>query len=559
MSETRRKAIGVVPSGATEEHGRLFGALEDAFPVTFEGRDPQHLHGLSGLLVLAAAPAPETGAAPSPETGAALWPETLSPLLEAGLPTLVAFTAPAAGRTAPSTAAAIELSRSQLLAGPLRGRALLEGDPPACELADAVPEAGRMLARVDGRPVWWHADRGGVPIWFSAYAPEELAEGETLREGLRSGRFMGMTALLHLIWHACEQDGTEHGLRACFVVDDPNLHACSYGYLHYRELAAHATAHGYHIAFAMVPLDGWWTSGRAASLFQDSSSALSLLMHGNDHVSRELGCEQEAKMEHALAQALKRVATFERRAGVAVARVMAPPHEICSQAALAAMFRLGFDGACIGRPYPWKDRPHTWTFSPLIKWRSADMVGGGFPIFPRHPIEHSWDELVFAALLGQPLTLFAHHWDFSGGLDVLARAADHINSLGSVQWGSMASIATQSFRTRRDGETLVVELCSRRVRIEAPADVAALRVRAPSLFDRFEPSIEYRGRRARMTPTAGGWVSEPLPVGRDAVELRLLPEQPLDPATMSGLALKPWPVLRRALVEGRDRLRPLLD
>ena len=125
---------------------------------------------------------------------------------------------------------------------------------------------------------------------FSAYALEELASGQTLRDHLREGRFMGLVPLLHFLEEVCgEAAWTRPPLRACFVIDDPNLHWTSYGFIDYAELASHAARHGYHVALAMVPLDGALVSRRAAQLFKSSAGRLSLLVHGNDHVARELG------------------------------------------------------------------------------------------------------------------------------------------------------------------------------------------------------------------------------------------------------------------------------
>jgi len=539
-----RKSIGVLPRGAMHERPRLFRALEEAFAVSFQACDLDATGDVDGLLAFS----------DEPPTG-----ELERVVRAIGLPTLIACSDCQPGRGGPQRQAGVQvqLSSADELVRPLRGRTLPEVDAPACELAPAG--GGQALARVEGQPVWWRAGAGDPPLWSCAYAPRELAPDEALRDRLCSGRFLAMAALVHLLRHVSGQDATEPELRACFVVDDPNLHGCSYGYLRYRELAAHASAHGYHVAFAMVPLDGWWTSRRAAALFNANPAALSLLMHGNDHISRELGCPQERQMEVALAEALKRIAAFERRARVPVARVMAPPHETCSQAALTAMLRLGFDAACIGRPYPWKDRPHTWTFSPLIKWRSADMVGGGFPILPRHAIERPWDELLFGALLGQPLVLFGHHWDFADGLDVLARAAEHINSLGTVRWGSLDQIASESFSARRAGRRLIVELRSRKATIVVPQEIERVQLLVPSLFSGQRPSVLYGGAvRAQLSPTLGGWASEPLPATPGPLKLRLEPEHPLAWQSMRRPVPRPWPPFRRLLVEGRDRLRPLL-
>ena len=135
--------------------------------------------------------------------------------------------------------------------------------------------------------------------------------------------------------------------------------------------------------------------------------------------------------------------SLERRTGLAVNRVMAPPHGACSEPALRAMFRLGMEAACVSRPYPWRDglAPPT----PLAGWRPAEMVAGGLPVLPRYFLGLPRDDLAFRALLGQPLILYGHHGDFAGGLDLLEQATRDINDLGDVEWGPLGRIARGNY------------------------------------------------------------------------------------------------------------------
>lgn len=457
----------------------------------------------------------------------------------------------------------IELAADTQLARPLRERRLSEECGPAA--LSASPLGGDcVLACADGCPVWWR--RPGRSNWahYSAFCPEELGANEALRDQLRAGRFMGLVPLLHLLRHICrELAWEERPLAAAFVVDDPNLHRSSYGHLGYRELIAHADRHGYHLGLATVPLDGWMSSRRASALVKSSPRALSLLMHGNDHVAGELGRLTDDRLaESVLAQALRRTLALERRCGIAIERVMVPPHEVCSATALSAMFRLGFEGACIGRRHPWRDSGSLSKFAsaPLIKWHPTDLIDEGLPILPRYPIDRSREDLVFRALLGQPLIPFAHHWDFADGLDLLEQVASDINSLGDVRWGSIGSIARNCFFTRRTGQTLHVQMHSRRVVVDIPQGVCAVQVSAPSLTaDGPQRHLAYGEARVALANVEGRWMSDALPVTpATPIELALTPKRPLDPATVPNPPRTPWPIVRRLLVEGRDRSRPLL-
>jgi hypothetical protein len=61
-----------------------------------------------------------------------------------------------------------------------------------------------------------------------------------------------------------------------------------------------------------------------------------------------------------------------------------------------------------------------------------------------------------------------------------------------------------------------------------------------------------------MTFHDGVGASEPLPVEAPASgELTLVRDRPLDPAEVPAPRPRPWPLVRRLAVEGRDRLQGL--
>jgi hypothetical protein len=530
-TEVRRR-VGVSPEHAIATRSRLLASLQELYPVAFEPRAPGDLEGLDGMLHLESADLPASS---------------------------VRALAISPARDGAASAGLVEFASSELVERPLRGRGLLE--KAVCALVGASFQPGdTALATIAREPVWWRRAGPGPGVDVSAFALRELGEDETLRDHLRPGRFMGLVPLLHFLRDVCEERRwREQPLRASFVIDDPNLHWPSYGFLNYFDLVSHATAHGYHVGLAMVPLDGWLVNRRAASLLRANGASLSLLVHGNDHTARELGeLSDERAAVRALGQALRRVASFERRSGVAVGRVMAPPHGACAEPALAAMFRLGFDAACISRPRPWRDRLPP--LSSLEGWHPAEMVAGGIPVLPRHHLDASREELVFRALLRQPLILYGHHWDFAQGLDAFAQATTEINSLGDVRWGPLDWIASHNYRSRQYGELLVVEMCSRRALVEIPAGARAVSMRTPMLAgDPAWRGLACGGDLAPLARDARGWCSPPIAVRPGAqVELSLPHANPQDPNAAARRTAKPWPVVRRVLVEARDRARPLL-
>ena len=132
------------------------------------------------------------------------------------------------------------------------------------------------------------------------------------------------------------------------MFDDPNLHWPTYGFIDFAQIAAHAQMHNYHVSFATIPLDTWFVHMPTAALFKQHSDRLSLLIHGNDHITEELARDySEKERSRILLQALGRIGELEHRSGVVVSRVMVAPHGACSEKVLEEMAQLGFESACI--------------------------------------------------------------------------------------------------------------------------------------------------------------------------------------------------------------------
>ncbi|MFZ2112549.1 MAG: hypothetical protein WAU77_02320 [Solirubrobacteraceae bacterium] len=528
--EQPRKRVSVIAAHGAARPA-LLDWLERVYPVHFEFEGSGDPRTVDGVLVLEGA---RLGEAPE------------------HLPRLVLATA-----ERPTPSSTVALTDDRRLAMPLRKRKIAEHTRVG-ELTLTPQSDQDVLARVEERAVWWQSSDSRLQC--SLYSLADMGEGQTLRDHLCPGSFMGLLPLLHFLRQLLAEEGWKlPAPRAAFVIDDPNLHWPSYGFLKYRELASHALRHGYHLAFATVPLDGWRVDARAVACIRENPGALSLLIHGNDHVARELaGLSSDRRAEAAMAQALRRIATLEHRSGLSVARVMAPPHGVCSEAALRAMFRLGFEAACISRPYPWRDGLPAPT--PLAGWHPAELVAGGIPVAPRQALSAPREDLVFRALLGQPLILHGHHGDFADGLDLLEQAAADINDLGEVRWGSLDGVAGEAYATRGLGNTLLVQMYGRRVSIDITEGVNTLRVLAQEpLGGAGWHEVRYSGGGGQMIFKGGTGLTGPLSVGAAGkLDLELVADRPLDPLQVAAPRRKAWPLARRLLVEGRDRLQPLL-
>jgi hypothetical protein len=532
------KRIGVAPREALDRFPRLFAALAEALPVRFEARSPGEHGGLDALVTFGAAQQARAAAAD-------------------GLPVL-AFGPPE--RDAPGATRLVATSGSMHLDRRLRGRTLADAHVDGVRGLDAG--GADVLATGSQGPLW---TRAGL-LRRAAAAPLELDEEEGLRERLASGRCAALLPLVHLLREVTEEIRWQPPApRAALVLDDPNLHWPSYGFLDLRELVRDARAHGYHLALATIPLDARFAHPEAASLLRRHPAALSLLVHGNDHTRGELGRPVTEPEAIALAaQALRRVEAFERRFGAPVSRVMAPPHERCSHATVRGLLRCGYDAITMTRPYPWRSSDHgSWLARPssasaLAGWRPADVVAGGLPVLLRHPLtQRDPTELVLRAFLDQPLILYGHHGDLAEGLDPLRAAAAAVDAVAAPRWGSLAEIAAGSVETRREGPVLRVRLLSRRARVEIPSGVEAVAVEpAP---DHDQPAAEIvlvGGERRRMgtTDESAGPVDVRHPGTVDIVVTR---RDAVDSRTVAGPRLAPLKLARRVAGEGRDRVLPL--
>ena len=537
----RPKTVGVVPAIVFDGRRRLWRCLEEAFPVRFEPRNPDQLGALDAVIAHCVDVKPATA--------------------------MVVLRTYAEERTEKQEHSLIRFPSAPKLDRALRGRAL---DEAGAEGAPPIRLGGgeTAMAECDGS-VMWSASESGDVEHRSAILAAELGDEEVLRDRLRAGRFFALLPIVTLLRELTEDlRWTAPPLRAAFVFDDPNLHWTSYGRLDFKDLAIAAERERFHVAIATVPLDGWWAHGGCVRLFKHNSDQLSLLVHGNEHSWCELG---EARTDEAalaiVAQAVRRVQSFERRTGIAVSRVMAPPHGRCSVEVFGALRRTGFLAACISRPYPWLERPPR--DCALAQWEIADMVAG-LPVLPRYSLNMSRDDIPLRAFLGQPLILYGHHNDLAGGGGLLEEAAAEINRIGEVRWQDLASIAKSSFLTRRDGDLLRVRMHTREADLEVPAGVRWLAVELASDREALASSesivltsngssrhVAQLSERVAVDGVRWGDGSR----GDDAgcsLKIRLSSADAVSVEDVRAPRLRLWPRARRVLVEGRDRLTPVI-
>jgi hypothetical protein len=519
--------IGVAPAGTVARHARIFGALQQEWPVRFVDAGAGETTGLAARI--------DVGL---PAGGPAA----------ADLPTL-SLAAPAAGYepvAAQVALRAVDPVDRALQGQVVREEQLLPGEPPG-------PSAV-VLATADERPVWtWSAGGGGT--WAASAALPDLGVDGMLRAHLRDGSFLGATALIHFLRAvAGDRAWVLPPPRATFVFDDPNLHASSYGYIRYPELAAEAREHGYHAVMATVPLDGWYLNRRATRIFREHADHLSLTIHGNNHLTRELGQPMPDTARAGLvAQALARVESMERRSGLHVSRVMVPPHGSLAEGMAEALRRSPIEAACLTRAYAWRKTPPP--DRPLTGCHPAD-VAQGLPVISRLLLTLPRVDLAFRIFLGQPAVVYGHHDDLAGGLGLLAQAAEAVGRCGPVRWGSLTELARQNYAYATAGSEQRVRPFSRRIELRVPEGVRTVRVDAAADGWRGDELVVWNTAAGVTTTPLGGQVAV---APGERVELRITAPGAADRAPGTLLRLGAHGRARRVLTESRDRLTPLRE
>jgi hypothetical protein len=415
------------------------------------------------------------------------------------------------------------------------------------------------MATRDGEAVWLRRSTNGAPVHFAACPPRALGRNERLKDHFRAGRFFALLPLVSFLRDLCGYgEWVRPPLRGLIMFDDPNLRWPSYGYIDYRKLVHHAEACRYHVAMGMIPIDGRPVHPRAAALFRQNPCTISLLMHGLRHLRTELRQDLEPPAREALAaRALRQVSDFERRCGIPVSRVMCPPHGEASEPFLGTLLKLGLEAFINDLPLPWTSVEAPTRAARLRGWMGASFVAGGLPVLPRHHFEYPSDDLVLRAFLDHPLIIYGHHDDLADGFQPVAQAADLLNSLG-VRWGSASWIASTNFLTRSEEDILRVRLLSRRISLQVPPEATAIELEIPAVHGEVKEYEVLAGdilTPVRLSHTDSAVVSIRASPGPLTLELR--PRVRLDPQKVRSPRGQSWPLVRRVMTEGRDRLKPL--
>lgn len=411
----------------------------------------------------------------------------------------------------------------------------------------------RVLAISPDGPIWTVTESGGAKHFRSALPLPRMSAERNFNDLFNGENFLEMLPVLQFLRELLATAAYRPPpLRAAYIIDDPNLHWLRYGCVDYREIAKHAERENYHVSFATVPLDAWFTHAATAEVFRHNSRRLSLLVHGNNHAKRELAARYTSTArERLLQQAIRRIEHLESRGKVRVCRVMVPPHGACSDDMLAAMPMQGFESACVSADsLRAHNREKPWTKT--LGFYPSEVIKG-CPVLPRWGLSGNVENtLLVAAYLGRPLILRGHHQDLKEGVDILDGYARFINGLGDVLWSRLSDLSRMNYLWRMDGSVLQVKPLGMKIHIELPATSAEVAVEAfdangDCLWQVAAGDGSVRcvgpGERIHLSPEAGRGIS--------IERIGLLPPPPVqENFERTSIRL----VCRRLLAETRDRL-----
>jgi len=457
----------------------------------------------------------------------------------------IAGTREAGGET--SQTSDVRFTEDRVLDARLRGRVLRHAAVrrPAMLRVDRGDD---VLASFGRAACWTVRTSAATQVHRVAFPLPCLQADELPFHHLNGDRFIQLLPFVHFLREVVGEFAWQPPApRACFMLDDPNLHWPTYGFVDYREIAALAERDNFHLAVAMVPLDGWYVSSAASALFREHSNRLSLLMHGNDHLRQELGLPRtEEESTRMLAQALSRIATLERRSGVRISRAMAPPHGACRPELFRLMFRMGYEGACIS-PWSLQDWAGGRVWPDTFGLASVERADEGFPVAPRFGLSEQCEGwAVINAFLDRPIIAVGHHSSLRQGTGVLSGLAASINRIPGIQWTNVEQILQSRYATRRQDATLYIRPLAARLTVPIPPDVTRIVVesehgwKADEGGSRLDDSRnEFAvAPRSMMRMRQQNWGSFECrhPYSRPAI----------------------WAPVRRVLCEARDRMQPMM-
>jgi len=414
------------------------------------------------------------------------------------------------------------------------------------------------MASAGGQTLWARGTHGNALVHQACVPLPDLGESFPCTE-YNGRRFMGLLPLIRFLQEISirARSWSASPPSACFIFDDPSLRQLRYGHLDFNQLLGVCRKHRFHAAVATIPLDSQRTSSAVSALFRSNPDWLSILIHGNNHTARELAqSRSSADWELRMAQALRRVNCLESKHQISPCKVMEPPHGVVCSELAPVLNRLGFEGLLV-TPHQFLRVPGNDRIQPSLGLNPAGCFNHGLALIPRIVLSSTAEtESALALAAGLPAVIAGHHQDAADGLERIARLADFINASADVTWCNPSRIARRLYWTEGSSTGRHVTLGSSQTELNAMDEShgATLTV--------VRPWIARGGEEALRVSHEGKVIWENLHAGREATfeltQRGLLQVQSMvrlahDPVGMPDPPFEPWPVIRKAIMELRDR------
>jgi hypothetical protein len=525
--------VAVAPATEYELRRSLFDLLGSKLDVSFEPHMPGQYEGLRGLIALSGSADAARGAS---DRGISCYEVNLSQPIPLPAQSAIAFS---------SSAAVHGAFRNKTLADPSLGN------------FSRVPDSFEWLASVGGQPLWAVEPYGNYEHHCVGVDVPVFSQAEYFHSYFRELRWFSMVPLLHFLRGLLGPEGwPDPEPRASFIIDDPNLHHRSYGYIDFERLASHAAAHNYHATIATVPLDAWYFDRKVANFFQRHKKHISLMMHGVNHVADELARSyEEREALSLLATGLRRITDFESRSGVTVARIMAAPHGAFAESIADLMLRLGYESACvsIGSLLRWNPKK-VWPAD--LGFSLAQSLGSlAFPVF--HRIGVSEVDIRLKAFLGHPVIVAMHHQDCMSNFARLESVAKIINENPDVQWMGIEDISRTNFVLKTQNGMVQIWPYSRHLKVPLSPEITSVQVCRSPYCEGF--TIDLGNDHREGTESMALNVPAEYRVSNDMLEIFFHPANRVDYKQVASRSVGMWPIVRRLLTEARDRTQPILS
>ena len=386
-----------------------------------------------------------------------------------------------------NTSDVVNFSSSKLLQPLLHGQSMVTKEARYLN-GITISEPLDVLAQVQGLPIWVASSCHKNQYYTSVSLPD-FNEQNQLSEFFNGEIFLNILPIYCFLRFCIGRHPWQlPPIRACIIVDDPNLHWTSYVPINYRNLLVYCKKQNIHISFATIPLDGWYVHPKAAKIFIENDEHLSLLVHGNNHEKGELAKpRQKNEALNYFAQALRRINSMEKKSGLSVNCVMIPPHGLISKSSASVLSHLGFEAICTNRWSLWKHikpRDLTSTFG----LEPAGFLENSMPVLNRFrmvsPICRN--EIIIAALLGIPIIPYCHVDDFANSFSEIEKTVSFINELGQVCWLSISEILRSNYSWSQVDNIFQVRAYSNKIKIMIPDNTPWLHIEFSTMRDDLE-------------------------------------------------------------------------